>query len=100
MPAISSKDLLDKLDNYHHEIVAFAQQTTQNVQTLKDATDVVNRQKDTFWTRAKAWIPVILILLAIIGVLLMKPAGVCQVSISADKGLQIQSCEQNNSSKN
>jgi hypothetical protein len=91
---IQAEDLLDRLDNYHKEIVQFAQETTQNAQTLKTATDIVNSQKDTTWAKVKTAMPLILIVLAILGILLMKPANVCQVSISVDKGLEIKQCEQ------
>jgi hypothetical protein len=94
MAGIQAKDLLDKLDTYHHEIVAFAQETTQNAQTLKDATEIVKGQQNTVWSTMRSLMPVILVLLAIIGLLIMKPAGVCEVSVSADDGLKIKQCEQ------
>jgi len=90
---VSAKDLLAKLDKYHDEIVTLARETTTDKQTLRDAVAIVNSQKHTNWSKFKTVVPLIVIVLVIVGILLMRPAGVCQVSVAFNKGLEVTRCE-------
>lgn len=93
MSEVDADSLMKRIDQFHAEIVAFAEKTTQNVETLRQATDVVNSQKDTPWTKTRPFIPLALVLLVFVSLLLMRPLGVCQFSITTDKGFSVDSCE-------
>lgn len=94
MPRLTERELLDHIKEYHDQMVEMTEKTVNQVNVLKDAVKVVNEQKETLWSKVKALTPLLVIALAIIGIILMKPAGVCEVSISMEKGLGIKRCEQ------
>jgi phage-related minor tail protein len=94
MPRLTERELLDHIKGYHDQMIEMTEKTANQVNVLKDALAVVNDQKDTLWSKLKPYIPVVIIVLAILGILLMKPAGVCQVSISVEKGFSVNRCEQ------
>jgi hypothetical protein len=94
MPRLTEPELLDHIKGYHDQMVKMTEKTAHQVNVLRAAVKVVNGQKETVWSKVKTLMPLIVIVLAIIGLLLMKPAGVCEVSISVEKGLGIKRCEQ------
>lgn len=89
---LSAKDILDHIEKYHKQIVTFAEKTTKNIATLHEATEIVKGQQDTLWTRIKTASPLIFILLVLIGLVLMRPLGICKVSVTTDKGVEIVQC--------
>ncbi len=96
---ISAKDLLEKLDSYHNEIVALARETTSSVTTLKAAEARVVASEHKFWKENKPLFTLLATLLAlllfVIGVgTAMKYTPLCVVNVGTDgKSAAITSCK-------
>ena len=94
MPRLTEKELLDHIKEYHDQMIEMTEKTANQVNVLKDALRVVNEQKDTPWSKVRPFVPVIIIVLVIVGAVLMKPSGICEIAISVEKGFYVTSCEQ------
>jgi hypothetical protein len=91
---IDAQQLLDKLSEYHAEIVALARETTNSVSSLEDARKIVEASKTTFWKVYKTQITlVIAVALVIILAIAMKATDICTVGLSTEKIVDIQSCK-------
>ncbi len=91
---VSGREFFAKLNEYHSEIVAFAEKTAENVRTLDDATKIINAQKDTMWSKFKSLLPIIAVIIVIIGLFALKPAGVCELTLNLEKGMSAKQCSQ------
>ena len=95
---ISAKELLDKLDSYHKEIVALARETTSSVSTLESATSRVEASEKKVWNVYKPQIATAIVLFAllifIIGIALtMSHTNLCVVNVGdSGKSATITSC--------
>jgi len=91
---VSSQQLMKQLDKFHKEVVAYAEKTTANIETLKAATDLVNKQKDSKWAKFRTLMPIIIITLLIVLLFCMRPAGVCSLAFNTEKLVSLDMCEE------
>jgi len=96
---IDAKELLDKLDNYHAEIVALARETTTSVTTLDGAIKIVSDSKAKWWVVHKNLVTLVVtafvLLIFIIGVAItMSHTKLCVVNVTGTSTADLKSCRQ------
>lgn len=102
---ISAKDLLEKLDAYHNEIVALAKETTSSVEILRTAEARVTASEHKFWKENKPLLTFIATLLTILVFVIavgvaMKYTPLCVVNVGTEgKSAAITSCRNVNLSQ-
>jgi thiosulfate reductase cytochrome b subunit len=96
---ISAKELLDKLGEYHKEIVALAREVTSSVKILEEATSKVRASEKKWWVVHKNLITgvvsALVLLLLIVGIgVTMSYTNLCIVNVSGNtQTANITSCK-------
>lgn len=92
---VSAQDLLKRLDKYHNKLVELAAKTEAEVIALRAAVDIVNKQKETKWSKYKPVIMAAVYVIAILSVLWgARQLGYCSVSLESLTKGGAQRCEQ------
>lgn len=81
---VSAQDLLKRLDKYHDKLLELTSKTEQEVITLRNATEAVNRQRDSFWERFKYIIqPTLCAVLIVLILIVGRQLDYCKISIES-----------------
>lgn len=91
---LDQRDLLDRLDKWHQEVIEFAQASTQHVQTLEDAVKLIKAQEKSWQERNKLLLTILGVVLVISSTIAMaKWANLCTISLNLSEGISIESCK-------
>jgi hypothetical protein len=81
MTRISEKELLEHIKAYNDQIVDIAEKTAEQVQVLRDATEVVNSQKDSHWVKYRVmYLPLFFVSLLVVFLVIFRQLDYCKIT--------------------